>query len=472
MDSYSYIDFFISYTQTDKAWAEWIAWQLEKAGHTTVIQAWDFHAGQNFGLAMHEAVSKAKHTIAVLSPAYLESNLAKSAWSAAFFADPAGKESKLIPIKVHPVDVGGTLGPIIPIDLIGLNRKEAIERLLNNIKASEDGIRAKSELEPNFPGESSPNAKTSAKSSSGENHNKTNSSSFSAQSNGLENDPEFKAGLVDKDEQATHVIDHFRNNYFVKKETPHNPLAFLLYGVSTQWPDALLNILYYQLKKILKRQPPRSNKNFSPNRIKLVGRIPGGNIDPVKYLYELLDDAIDCGLNRKAIERRLSKEKAPFIFYRILLTAELSNPTLVQGMLEAWQKLELSIDSPPHILIFYYEYVETPKPRWCFFGKSEKSLIYHLKASLPTEMGEKIFLPRLKSPNKKLVHDWINIHMSQKLEEAKKYVEDKIRDEYKQRKQDKHAKKDAYRIRIAKDDYEIHHYDLKNILIDALNEFC
>ena len=32
----------ISYTQVDHTWAEWIAWQLEAAGYTTVIQAWDF----------------------------------------------------------------------------------------------------------------------------------------------------------------------------------------------------------------------------------------------------------------------------------------------------------------------------------------------------------------------------------------------------------------------------------------------
>ncbi len=28
-------DFFISYTQADRAWAEWIAWTLEEKGYTT-----------------------------------------------------------------------------------------------------------------------------------------------------------------------------------------------------------------------------------------------------------------------------------------------------------------------------------------------------------------------------------------------------------------------------------------------------
>jgi hypothetical protein len=32
-------DFFISYTSADLAWAEWIAWELEDVGYTTLIQA-------------------------------------------------------------------------------------------------------------------------------------------------------------------------------------------------------------------------------------------------------------------------------------------------------------------------------------------------------------------------------------------------------------------------------------------------
>jgi hypothetical protein len=40
-------DFFVSYTQADKAWAEWIAWELEEHGERVLIQAWDFVPGSN-----------------------------------------------------------------------------------------------------------------------------------------------------------------------------------------------------------------------------------------------------------------------------------------------------------------------------------------------------------------------------------------------------------------------------------------
>ncbi len=60
-------DFFISYTQADRQWAEWIAWVLEEAGYTTLIQAWDFQPGANFVARMDEATQVAERTIAVLS---------------------------------------------------------------------------------------------------------------------------------------------------------------------------------------------------------------------------------------------------------------------------------------------------------------------------------------------------------------------------------------------------------------------
>ena len=64
-------DFFISYNGADKVWAEWIAWQLEEAGFSTILQAWDFRPGANFVLKMQEASKEAEKIIAVLSPNYL-----------------------------------------------------------------------------------------------------------------------------------------------------------------------------------------------------------------------------------------------------------------------------------------------------------------------------------------------------------------------------------------------------------------
>src|ERR1022692_4746752 len=41
-------DFLLSYNHADRAWAEWIAWQLEQAGYSVVIPTRDFAPGSNF----------------------------------------------------------------------------------------------------------------------------------------------------------------------------------------------------------------------------------------------------------------------------------------------------------------------------------------------------------------------------------------------------------------------------------------
>lgn len=73
-------DFFISYTQADRAWAEWIAWVLEEDGHKILVQAWDFAPGSNWIQGMQAGVTRAARTIAVLSPAYLESEYGTAEW--------------------------------------------------------------------------------------------------------------------------------------------------------------------------------------------------------------------------------------------------------------------------------------------------------------------------------------------------------------------------------------------------------
>jgi hypothetical protein len=140
-------DFFISYNRHDKDWAEWIAWQLEDAGYTTYLQAWDFRPGGNFVSDMHRASAESERTIAVLSRTYLTSEFAQSEWTAAFARDPAGKKGILLPVKVRKCDLEGLLPQIVYIDLIGVPAPEAAERLLAGIKQG----RAKPLAPPNFP---------------------------------------------------------------------------------------------------------------------------------------------------------------------------------------------------------------------------------------------------------------------------------------------------------------------------------
>jgi TIR domain len=145
-------DFFISYTHEDREWAEWIAWQLEAADVSTVLQAWDFHPSQNFIREMHEASKSASRTIAVLSPSYLESDYCADEWTAALVKGPAGGEHKLVPVRVRPCQPDGILASIIYIDLVGLDDGAARNTLLNGIRLD----RSKPVAAPAFPGRPEP----------------------------------------------------------------------------------------------------------------------------------------------------------------------------------------------------------------------------------------------------------------------------------------------------------------------------
>lgn len=141
-------DFFISYTSSDRSWAEWIAWELESAGYSTVIQAWDFRPGENFVLEMQSAASEAERTLLVLSENYLRSSFAASEWAAAFAQDPTGTQRRLVPVCIGRCEPDGILRALIFIDLVGLEEAAARTRLLEGIH---DG-RAKPAVAPAFPG--------------------------------------------------------------------------------------------------------------------------------------------------------------------------------------------------------------------------------------------------------------------------------------------------------------------------------
>jgi hypothetical protein len=102
-------DFFVSYTQSDRSWAEWIAWQLETHGYSVIVQAWDFAAGHNFVVEMNRASGRSARTIAVLSAEYLASQFATSEWTAAFARDPTGESRTLIPVRVGGVLPAGAV---------------------------------------------------------------------------------------------------------------------------------------------------------------------------------------------------------------------------------------------------------------------------------------------------------------------------------------------------------------------------
>ncbi|MCK9876643.1 toll/interleukin-1 receptor domain-containing protein [Frankia sp. Ag45/Mut15] len=141
------VDFFVSYVDADRAWAEWIAWHLEDVGYQTRIRAWDLVPGSAYVHELHRATQQAARTVAVLSSAYLQSAAAQAQWQATWLRDPDGQRRRLILARVEDCDRPGLLAQLIGIDLFGLDADVARDRLRQAARAQ----RIKPGQPPGFP---------------------------------------------------------------------------------------------------------------------------------------------------------------------------------------------------------------------------------------------------------------------------------------------------------------------------------
>ncbi len=148
----SQADFFVSYTSADRAWAEWIAWQLEAEGYTVIVQAWDFTAGRDWTHEMQQATSTAERVVAVLSAAYLRSAHGEAEWRVFYAQDPSGERRLLLPVRVDKVDPSGLLKTRIYVDLVDQDAAGAKAALLAAVREA----RGKPTQEPEFPGDQRP----------------------------------------------------------------------------------------------------------------------------------------------------------------------------------------------------------------------------------------------------------------------------------------------------------------------------
>jgi hypothetical protein len=144
-------DFFISYSHHDRSWAEWIAWQVETAGFTTVLQDWDFRPGEHFIVRMNQALAASDRVLAVLSPDYVASGYTMEEWAAALL-DP--DRPRLLPVRIAAAELPPLLAGRIYVDLVGLDEEQAILALRSGVNLG----RAKPLVVPDFPGATQPTA--------------------------------------------------------------------------------------------------------------------------------------------------------------------------------------------------------------------------------------------------------------------------------------------------------------------------
>jgi hypothetical protein len=148
-------DFFVSHAGADRAWAEWVAWQLTDAGYTVELAVWDWSAGQNAVLAMSDALARCDRVLGLFSAAYLERRrYTTDEWTAAMMHAPGTGQPRLVPVRVEnvpPEDLPDVLRPLIFCDLFDLDAAGARRVLLEAVAGP-----GRPGGEPVFPGRGTP----------------------------------------------------------------------------------------------------------------------------------------------------------------------------------------------------------------------------------------------------------------------------------------------------------------------------
>jgi hypothetical protein len=131
------VDFFISHAGADRAWAEWVAWQLRDAKYTVELDVWDWAVGRNFVTAMSDALDRAERVVALFSTAYFDrSRYTVEEWSAAVLHVPGGGAGRLVPVRIEDVptaEMPGVLRSLVYCDVFGTAEEQARQALLEAV---------------------------------------------------------------------------------------------------------------------------------------------------------------------------------------------------------------------------------------------------------------------------------------------------------------------------------------------------
>lgn len=135
-------DVFISYSHQDADWVwEHLLLRLEGAGLRACIDQRDFEIGTPSLVNMERAVDRSRHTILVLTPAWVESEWADFESLIGGTGDPAGRRRKLLPIKLKECTPSSRISMLTPVDFTQPDEHvDQFERLLKQLRDSVESV--------------------------------------------------------------------------------------------------------------------------------------------------------------------------------------------------------------------------------------------------------------------------------------------------------------------------------------------
>ncbi len=125
---------FVSYTASDKAWAFWIAQELEKLDYNPNVHEWEISAGGNIAAWMEERLDDADHVLCVISPAYLTKDYSTWERQSGQWEAVSNRSNFVLPVFVEACKPPRLLAPLKRCELYGVEEAEARARLAEYLK--------------------------------------------------------------------------------------------------------------------------------------------------------------------------------------------------------------------------------------------------------------------------------------------------------------------------------------------------
>jgi TIR domain len=130
-------DVFVSYSHTDAAWVwEWLRPRLEAAGLRLCLDRRDFDVGVPSLENMERAVDHSRHTLLVLTPAWVASEGTAFEQLLTQTADPAARHRRLLPLLLQPCQPPRRIAMLTYADF---TRRNAWETELQRVIAAVQG---------------------------------------------------------------------------------------------------------------------------------------------------------------------------------------------------------------------------------------------------------------------------------------------------------------------------------------------
>ncbi len=147
-------DIVVSYASSDRRWAKWIIWNLEKIGFRITRHNASRNPDELLGDVHRESAGK-MCVIALLSPAYEKSTSSAMTWEWIENKEgPLSRTEALVPVRIAPHVPSRFFSRPSAVNLQWQDRSVALQYLLNALgQPVERSARASILLEPAFPGE-------------------------------------------------------------------------------------------------------------------------------------------------------------------------------------------------------------------------------------------------------------------------------------------------------------------------------